>query len=350
SVFINVETDGTVNIICHRSEMGQQIRTSIAQIIADELDADWQRISVTQATGDKKYGDQNTDGSRSIRRNIDRLQIAGATAALMLKQAAAKGWGISVQDCECKNHTVVNKNTGKAIDFAPLVPVAASMPVPAPETVTPKSRSAWKFVGKGVASLDLPAVVKGATVFGQDVQLDDMLVAVIVRPPVLYTSVISVDDTKAKQVAGVKHVITMPALTEPALFKPLGGVAVLATNTWAAMQGAKALSITWSENDNSQYQFETEKAALIASAKAGGEIIRTKGDAPSVIEAADEVIEATYFSPLLAQAPMEPPAATARVIGDKAEIWACTQNPQAAKSNVAGMLKIPEENVTVHIT
>ncbi|MBU2977154.1 molybdopterin cofactor-binding domain-containing protein [Alteromonas sp. C1M14] len=350
SVFIDVAVDGTVNITCHRSEMGQQVRTAIAQIIADELDADWQRINVIQATGDKKYGDQNTDGSRSIRRNIDRLQIAGATAALMLRQAAAKGWGISADDCVCDQHTVRDQNSGKKIDFAAIVPVAATLPVPEPETVTPKARSAWKFVGKGVASIDLPAVVKGATVYGQDVQLDNMLVAVIVRPPVLYTTPVSVDDSKAKQVPGVKHIITMPALTEPPLFKPLGGVAVLATHTWAAMQGAKALVIEWSKNEHSQYQFETEKAALIASAQAGGEIIRKKGDAPATIAAADDIIEATYFAPLLAQAPMEPPAATANVVGDKAEIWACTQHPQSARSNVAGILGIPEENVTVNVT
>ncbi len=350
NVFINIAEDGIVNITCHRSEMGQQIRTAIAQIIADELDADWDKINVIQALGDPKYGDQNTDGSRSIRRNLDRLQLASATAATMLKQAAAKGWGVDAASCHCENHQVVHTPSGRKADFATLVAVAASLPVPEEATVTVKEKSKYKYVGKPVASIDLPAVVSGNTTYGQDVELDGMLVAVIVRPPVMFTSPKSVDDSKAKQVKGVKHIITLPAAKAPAVFNPLGGVAVIAESTWAAMQGANALDIEWTSNEHSDYNHDDEKAALIASAQKGGEVVRTKGDAKKALSEAETLMEATYFVPMLAQAPMEPPAATAVVNGDKVEIWACTQHPQAARSNVAGALGIAEENVTVNVT
>ncbi|MBT80404.1 MAG: twin-arginine translocation pathway signal protein [Alteromonadaceae bacterium] len=350
NLFVSVSAEGVITVTCHRSEMGQQIRTAIAQIIADELDADWSMVKVTQATGDPVYGDQNTDGSRSIRRNYDRLRIAGATAALMLRQAAAKGWGIDSSECVCENHHVVHKPTGRKAGFASLVPVAATLSVPAEADVTVKEKSALKYSGKGIASVDLPDVVAGNTVYGQDVQREGMLTAVIVRPPVMFTTVKSLDDSKAKQVRGVKHIITMPAAAAPAMFNPLGGVAVVAASTWSAMQGAKALNIEWTQNEHSHYQFEDEKQALIASAQKGGETVRSKGDAPAVLASSDKVIESTYFAPLLAQAPMEPPAATAHVKGDKAEIWACTQTPQATRNNVAGALGIPADNVTVNVT
>ncbi|MBU3023206.1 xanthine dehydrogenase family protein molybdopterin-binding subunit [Aestuariibacter sp. A3R04] len=350
SVFVALHTDGTLEVTCHRSEMGQQVRTSIAQIIAEEMDADWQRVVVKQGTGDPQYGDQNTDGSRSIRRNIDRLQLAGATAAALLRTAAAKGWNVSADSCECEQHTVVHKPSGRRIDFKALVSVAATLPMPDESDITLKDKARYKLVGKPVSSIDLPDVVSGNTVFGQDVQLDNMLVAVIVRPPVLFTEATKVDDTAAKAIKGVKKIISMPVPTAPPLFKPLGGVAVLAENTWAAMQGAKALAITWSQNTHNQYQFEDEKQALILAAKQGGEIVRKKGDAISVIDGAENVIEATYFTPLLAQAPMEPPAATAWVDSDTVQIWACTQTPQSTRSNVAAALGVEEDKVTVNVT
>lgn len=350
SVFVSMHTDGTLEVTCHRSEMGQQIRTSIAQIIAEEMDADWQRVVVKQGTGDPQYGDQNTDGSRSIRRNIDRLQLAGATTATLLKIAAAQGWGVDAKTCECEQHNVIHRDSGKRIDFKELVALAATLPMPDESEITLKDKARYKLVGKPIPSIDLPDVVSGNTVFGQDVQLDNMLVAVIVRPPVLFTEATQVDDTAAKAVKGVKKIITMPVPTSPPLFKPLGGVAVLAENTWAAMQGAKALKITWSKNAHSNYQFEEEKQALIDAARQGGEIVRKKGDAIAVIDEAENIIEATYFTPLLAQAPMEPPAATAWVDGNSVQIWACTQTPQSTRSNVAAALGVDESMVTVNVT
>ncbi len=350
SVFVEFDNEGTLTVTCHRSEMGQQIRTAIAQIIADEVDADWSRVLVAQADGDPKYGDQNTDGSRSVRRNFDRLRQAGAAAAHMLRQAAARGWNVSVDDCICSDHHVVHTPSGNRVDFSELIGVAATLPVPDPENLSLKPRERWKYIGQGKQSVDMQAVVSGTTRFGQDITIDGMLVAVIQRPPVMFTTPETIDDKATRNVAGVIDVIRMPDATAPAMFNPLGGVAVVAKNTWAAMQGVKALNIDWSKNQHSEYNSDAYRSALENAARQPGETVRKRGDAQAVLSNADNVISATYYAPLLSQAPMEPPAATARIEGDKVEIWACTQTPQSTRQNVAAALKVPEENVTVHVT
>ena len=350
NVFVAIDSKGDLVVTCHRSEMGQQIRTAITQIIADELDADWQRVSTVQAPGDKQYGDQNTDGSRSIRRNLERLQVAGATAALMLCQAAAKGWGVTAQSCYCEQHQVVHKPSGKKVDFGELVAVAATLPVPDEKLVKPKAREKWRYVGKNIRSIDMQNVVSGNTVFGQDIELEDMLIAVIQRPPVMFTKPVTVDDKKTRKIKGVVDVITLKSASAPANFAPLGGVAVLANNTWAAMQGVDALNITWSENEHSTYQSAAEKQQLIDTAKQAGEVVRKRGDGAAGLTQADKGLSATYYAPLLAQAPMEPPAAAARVTAERVEVWTSTQNPQAAQDLVAQTLGVPKEQVVIHVT
>ncbi|WP_414827781.1 molybdopterin cofactor-binding domain-containing protein [Alteromonas sp. H39] len=350
NVFVEFNAEGQLVVTCHRSEMGQQIRTALAQIIADELDADWDRVTVVQATGHPKYGDQNTDGSRSVRRNLERLRIAGATAATMLREAAARGWNVSPDDCINRDHGVVHTPSGNRVDYKSLIDVAATLPVPESDAVSLKPRSRWKYIGKVMTSVDIDDVVSGTTTYGQDVQLDDMLVAVIQRPPVMFTHAESVDDKKARDIAGVVDVINLPEATAPAAFNPLGGVAVLAKTTWAAMQGVKALSVKWTSNEHTNYNSTEYKASLIKTAQQPGEVVRKRGDAPQALKDSTNVISATYYAPLLSQAPMEPPAATAKVTKDSAEIWACTQTPQSTRSNVAAALKMPEDKVTVNVT
>lgn len=350
NVFVSLAADGQLEVTCHRSEMGQQVRTAITQIVADELDADWSRVSTLQADGDSQYGDQNTDGSRSIRRNLGRLQEAGATAAYLLRQAAAKGWQVPIEECRCDNHAVVHTNSGRRADFGELVSVAAGLPLPEAGLVSVKPRDQWRYVGKGIRSIDMQAVVSGNTEFGQDVRIDNMLYAVIQRPPVMFTRPTRVQDKQARAVAGVKDIITLPDASAPAMFKPLGGVAVLAENTWQAMQGLQALQIDWSTNEHSQYDSASEQAELEKTARAAGTVVRQRGDVKKAMDAASQTLEATYFAPLLSQAPMEPPAALARVTDSEAEIWTSTQTPQATKALVAEVLNIPEEKVTVHVT
>jgi isoquinoline 1-oxidoreductase beta subunit len=346
NVYVNIRNDGIVEIYCHRSEMGQGIRTSLPQVIADELEADWDKIELIQAIGDEKYGDQNTDGSTSIRRQFDLLRNAGATARDMMIAAAASMWDVPAEECVAREHAVHHAASGRSAGYGELVDVASGMPQP--ENAEFKSPEDYRYIGKPMDTIDGMAFTTGTAMYGTDTVLPEMLYASIERCPVLGGTVTELDDTAAREVAGVVDVIRMPDPTSPPLFNLLGGVAVLATNTWAAEQGRKALGIEWDRGANVDYSSDTYKEALLASASAPGNTMLERGDADAT---AAGVHEATYYAPLLAQAPMEPPAATARVNEDgTCEVWACTQHPVAARDTVAGTLGLESDQVTVNVT
>ena len=349
-LFIALQSDGSVIITCHRSEMGQHARTAVAQIVADELEADWSRIRVDQALGDKRYGDQNTDGSRSIRFNLERLRLAGATVRHMLRDAAAAHWGVAAEDCVVEQHRARHVS-GKSLDFADLVAIVADRPLPPADAVTLKDRSDWRFIGEGKPIVDMADILTGKATFAADVRLEDAVVAVIARPPVVLAKVQSVDATQARKVPGVIDVIEMPANTEePVEFRPLGGVAVLAGNTWAAQKGAEQLDITWSGSPNDAYSSAAFREQLEAANGKPGDVHYSKGDVDAALKDAARTHSAQYYVPHLAQAPMEPPAATARFADDVLEVWSCTQNPQADQSLIAEMLGLDEGQVRVHVT
>ena len=346
NVYVNIRNDGIVEIYCHRSEMGQGIRTSLPQVIADELEADWDKIKLIQAIGHEKYGDQNTDGSTSIRRHFDLLRNAGATARDMMIGAAASMWGVPAGECVAREHAVHHAASGQSAGYGDLVDIASGMPQP--ESAEFKSRDDYKYIGKPMDTIDGMAFTTGGAIYGTDMVLPDMLYATIERSPALGGSIASLDDAVAREVAGVVDVLRMPEPTSPPVFNILGGVAVLATNSWAADKGRKALEIEWDLGANVVYSSDTYKEQLIASVSAPGNPALSRGDADA---AAASVHEAIYYAPHLSQAPMEPPAATARVNDDgTCEVWACTQNPQAARSTVAATLGLEETQVTVNVT
>ncbi len=349
NVFVNVRGDGVVEIVCYRSEMGQGIRTCLPQVIADEMEADWERIELIQAPGDAKYGDQNTDGSTSIRRHFDILRTAGATAREMLVAAAAAEWGVPAGECVARDHAIHHEASGRSAGFGDLVATAADMEVPA--EVSFKSPADYRYIGKSMDLIDGFDMTTGRANYGIDTVLPDMLYASIERSPVLGGTVKSVDDTGARAVAGVRDVITLPGGTSPPAYNPLTGVAVLADNSWAAMEGRAALAIEWEPGANAGYDSAAYREALIETAKQDGRITLDRGDVDAAFAAAAETHEAVYYAPHLSQAPMEPPAATARMLPDGGcEVWACTQAPQAAQGTVAALLGIEPEKVTVHVT
>ncbi len=350
NLFVNLDHDGTVTVTCHRSEMGQQIRTSIAQIVADELEADWSKVVVAQAVGDPKYGSQNTDGSRSVRRNLTRLRQAGATARQLLREAAAKTWGVPVDTVEAIQHRVTHQASGRSLGYGQLVEVAAGLPVPDPETVSLKARKDWRYIAKPMESIDIDNVLAGTAIYGFDVDRPGMQVAVIARPPVLFGQVRTLNDKAARAIPGVTDVVRVPALSAPAAFKALGGVAVIATNSWAAMRGRDALEIEWDHGDNEQYVSGPFMQAMLKTARAPGEVTRNHGDVDRALADAKQRLTAEYTMPHLSQAPMEPPAATAEVRDDAVEIWACTQTPQTTRNTVAQVLGVKPEQVTVNVT
>jgi isoquinoline 1-oxidoreductase subunit beta len=350
NVYLAIDADGTAYIIAHRSEMGSGSRTALPRIVADELDADWARVKLVQATGDDKYGDQDTDGSHSVRSFFDTLRESGATARLMLIRAAAAQWGVPATECSTDLHTVVHKASGKKLGYGELAAAAAKLDVPKKEELKLKSRSEWRYIGKGISSYDLKDMCTGKAGYGQDTRMDGMLYASIAHPPVFGSSVKSVDDKAALGVAGVKQTQTIDPFKPPIMFQALGGVAVLADNTWAAMQGKKKLKIEWEKSPHSVWNSDPYKKELQETARKPGKVARENGDVDAAFAKGGKIIEAEYYAPMLAHASMEPPAALAMYRDGKAEIWTATQGPQGARDAVAQALGLKKEDVTVHVT
>ena len=349
NVYVNLLESGKVEIVCHRSEMGQGIRTSLVQVIADEMEADWDRVTLLQAIGDAKYGDQNTDGSTSIRNHFDLLRNAGAVARHMLVAAAADVWGVPASECVGRNHAVHHEASGKTMAYGELAGHAATMPVP--EQVGFKSPSEYRYIGKPINTIDGMAFTTGTASFGIDAVAHDILYASIERCPVFGGTLVSVDDTAARAVAGVVDVIQLGDGTSPTAFNPLGGIAVLATNTWSAQKGREALKIEWDMGANGAYNSPDYRKQLEAAVKAEGSAALTRGDVKKAFASSAKTLEATYYAPLLSQAPMEPPAALAKINDDgSCVVWACTQDPQTAQGVVAGALGIEPAQVTINVT
>jgi len=346
NVYVNIRNDGIVEIYCHRSEMGQGIRTSLPQVIADELEADWDKVEVIQAIGHEKYGDQNTDGSTSIRNHFDLLRNAGATGRDMMIAAAAQMWAVPANECVAHEHAVHHEGSGKSAGYGELVETANGMPQP--ESAAFKARKDYRYIGKPMDTIDGLAFTTGRAKYGTDTVLPNMLYASIERCPALGGTVTSFDDAAARAVAGVVDVIRMPEPTSPPVFNILGGIAVLGSNTWSSTEGRKALEIQWDRGVNAEHESQAYKEDLIASASAPGATVLTRGDADSETHSQHEAV---YYTPYLAQAPMEPPAATAIVNEDgSCEVWAATQDPQTARTTVAETLGIEKEQVTMNVT
>ncbi len=349
--YVTLHPDGTVAIICHRSEMGQGIRTTMPMIIADEMEADWTKCRVVQADGDdKKYGSQNTDGSTSIRDFLPRYREAGATVRALLEDAAAKEWGVAASAVKAQQHTVVHAATGRTLTFAALVPAARTLAMPAKERLRVKSPAERRWQGKKMPSIDLVPMTTGTAHFGADVILTGMKTAVIARPPVWGSTISTFDDAAARKVAGVERVVRFPDFPVPGGYMPLGGVAVVAGNTWAAIQGCKALAITWKPGPNAGYESKSYRKTLEASVRAAGKPGRTQGDADKALGSASRKISAEYYLPHLSHAQMEPVVAVAQVKDGLVEVWAPTQSPQDARAAIAACLKVDIEKVTVHVT
>lgn len=348
-VYVAILPDGLVQIIAHRSEMGTGARTSLPLVVAEELEADWTRVKVVQAIGDKKYGSQNTDGSCSVRDFYEPMRVAGATARTMLEQAAARTWKVPVTEVAARNHAVIHDRTGRSLGFGELVGAARGLPVPEASTLQYKKPEAYRYVGTPIPSVDLGDIVTGKAQYGIDVERPGMLFATIARPPVLGSAVVTVDDAAARSVAGVSDVVRLPAATPPYGFKALGGVAVVADSTWAAMEGRKALTVDWSASPNASFDSAVMRTQLVDVVKTPGRVVREQGNVDAAL-GAGTTHEATYYTPMLAHAPMEPPVAVAEVSGGRAEVWTCTQNPQAVQDTVASALGIKPDDVTCHVT
>lgn len=352
-VFVSIAADGTVTIVAHRAEMGTGVRTSLPMVVADEMEARWERVKVEQAPADEaRYGNQNVDGSRSVRHFFEPMRRVGAAARQMLEAAAAARWGVPVADVLAVQHEVLHRPTGRRFGYGELAADAAKLPVPGNGELRLKTPAQWAYIGKGrVAGVDMQAITRGEAAYGMDAKVPGMVFAVVARPPVVGGKLKQLDSNEALKVPGVLRIVEIPPYQGPAAFQPLGGVAVVARNTWAAMQGRAALKIEWDDGPNGSYESAAFRQRQEVAVKLPGTVARNDGDAPKAIAQAPAAQRhsAEYFVPHLAHATMEPPVATALVTSQGCEVWTSTQNPPAAQTGVATALGLKPEQVKVTV-
>ena len=350
SVYLGIDTDGTVIVVAHRSEMGTGIRTGLPMIVADELDADWSKVKVEQALGDVKYGSQNTDGSCSIRDFGDAMREAGATARLMLERAAAAKWGVPAEECKAQNHEVVHASSKRKLGYGELASLAAQQAVPKKEELKYKPASEYRYIGKDFPTVDRDDISAGRGTFGIDARMPGMVYASIERSPVLGGKLKTFDDQETKKIPGVQQTVVIPGFKPPHAFQALGGVAVIASNTWSAMKGREALKVEWESSEHASYESAEYKKSLLETVRKPQKVARNIGDVDAEFAKGGKTHEAEYYVPHLSHAPMEPPAAVAEVKDGKAVVWAATQNPQAVQDTVAAALGINKKDVECHVT
>ena len=351
-VYVSIAGDGSVTVICNRSEMGQGVRTSLSMVVADELEADWAQVKVRQAPGDEtRFGNQDTDGSRSMRHWYEPMRRCGAAARTMLEQAAAAQWQVPPSECRAQLHKVVHTPSGRELGYGALAAAAAALAVPARDGLRLKQPSEFRYIGKeATRAIDGQDIVNGRAVYGADVHFEGMLFAAVARPPVYGGKVKSVDDSAALKVPGVIKVMPIDGRPLPSEFQPLGGVAVVASNTWAAIKGRDALKIEWDDGVNAGYNSVEYRKELEAAAQKPGKVVRSTGNPDEAMNAAQSSLEATYYLPHLAQAPMEPMVAVARFLDGRCEAWAPSQAPQVTRERIAERLGIGFDQVTVNVT
>ncbi len=358
NVFISIAPDGIVTIATHRAEMGTGITTSLPMVVADEMEADWDRVRLFHTPGDEpRYGNQDTDGSRSMRHFVQPMRQCGAAMRQMLEAAAAAKWGVDPSLCRARNHEVLlldeaKKETGKRLGFGELAEAARSQAVPAQETLLYKTPDEFTIIGKGKVQIaDLRAITTGKAVYGADVRLPGMKFAVMARPPVTGGKVKKFDASKALKVPGVEAVYEIEGFKAfPHKFVQLGGLAVVANSTYAAMEGRAALEIEWDDGPNASYDTAAYTKEMLETAAKPGKVIRNQGDPDKAFAEAKEVFTADYVGQHMVPAAMEPMVAVARIADGKAEIWAPVQSPYGARKEIADTLKMPIENVTVNMT
>ena len=329
NIHVSINNNGLVTITAFRSEMGQGIRTAIAMIVAEELDVDWSAVRIEQAPADRAYGDQVTGGSVSISKYYSVLRRAGATARQMLIAAAAQEWGVEQASCFAEKGWVIHGDSERRLAYGQLVETAATLPVPKSREVPLKDPKDFRIIGTRMGHWDTPQILDGSAAYGIDVKVPNMLYATIARSPVSGGKVVSFDATEAKTVAGVRDVVQVDS-----------GIAVVADSTWAAIQGRKALEVTWDEGRHANLGSADIRQALVEQAPKPGEAAASDANK----------LDAAYDIPYLAHSTMEPMNCVADVREDSCEVWAPTQNPQEAKWRAVSASRLPEDAVKVNVT
>ncbi len=338
-----VHPDDTVVVRIARSEMGQGTFTGLAQLVADEMDADWSKVRAEYVAPEvnlqnkRAWGDMSTGGSRGIRASVDYVRKGGAAARAMLIQAAAQQWSVPSDQCTASAGVITHSSSGKTLRYGEVAAAAAKLPVPT--DITLKKPSDWKIIGKGVKRLDTVDKLSGRQIFAIDVQLPDMLNATIAQSPVFGGKLVSFDAKAIQGMPGVRHVMAVGD----------NAVAVVADKFYQAKTALAQLPIVWDEVGNGQVSSATIAATLHEGleAKQAGVGLQ-QGDTDSALAGASHKLEAVYGTPFLNHATLEPMNCTARVTGDAVEIWVPSQNGEASMAAAAEAGGVKLADVKVH--
>src|SRR5712692_3927682 len=346
--WVRITPDNRVTLILGKSEMGQGIMTALPMILAEELCLDWKGVKIEQAPTNPKIYDLGTGGSGSVAGSWLPLRRAGAAAREMLIAAAAQKWEVSPDTCKAANGQVVHGNPKRYLAYGELVEAAAKLPIPNLNTVALKISDDFTLVGHDTRRFEVRDKATGAAKFGIDSRVPGMLFAVVARCPVFGGKVASFEATKAKAVPGVRDVIQFETSGRGA--STTGGIAVLADNSWAAIQGRNALAVEWEEGPAATESTTELQKQFLANAAKPGKIVRNEGDADSALSSSPKKLEAIYELPFAPHACMEPMNCTVHIRPDGAEAWIPTQAPQWAQGVIAEAAKLPPEKVIVHTT
>ncbi len=334
NAYLTITPDDQVTVVVARSEMGQGVRTALPMILAEELEADWKKISVEQAGASTLFGDQTTGGSASVRTTWDPMRKAGAAAREMLISAAALEWGVGRGSCKAENGFVTHVASNRRLSYGQLCGRAANLPVP---TDIPLKQKDYKLVGTRMPRIDTPAKVNGQAQYGIDFRVPGMKYAVIARCPVIGGKVSSFDDAETKKSSGVSYVGKLGD----------SSVAVVADTTWKALEGRRVLSVTWDEGPDKDLTSAAIVSGLKQAAGNKAAILYSTGD---VGKAHGRKISAEYQLPFMAHAPLEPGNSVAHFQGARCEIWSPTQVPQDVRDSAAQALGLDSDQVKVNIT
>ncbi|WNC70310.1 molybdopterin cofactor-binding domain-containing protein [Thalassotalea nanhaiensis] len=346
NAFIHLSENGDLLLFCGRCEMGQGISTALPAAVADEMEADWSRVTVEQGEGNEdKYGNQATGGSASIRKMYKPMRKAGAAAKEMLIIAAAKVWDVKPTDCYAENHFVINKLNKQKLGYGELASLAANVKTPKKPKL--KTKEEFKYIGKALDRHDQDKVVIGKRTYGVDTKLPGMKYAAVTHCPVLGGKLKSVDKTAALKVPGVIDVVEITPIEHP--FSSVGAVAVVADNSWTAQQAVKKLVVEWDLGPNKVYNTKEYKAELVKNVEKPAEVAKERGDLENAFQSASKTVKATYTGGHLSHAPMEPNASVVSVTDTSCEVWASTQSPADIQKVLAQLLGREAKDIYVNV-
>jgi len=352
SVFIHITPDNKITLVAKNPEVGQGVKTSLPMLIAEELDVDFDKITVVQGDLDERYNRQQAGGSTSIPSNYDPLRRAGATARAMLIAAAAKTWSVPESECATANATVTHAASKRSLTYGQLTAAAAKLPPPDLKKVALKNPEDFKLIGKRITGVDNKDLVAGRPLFGIDIRQPGMKFAVIIKCPVLGGKVKTANLDAAKKLPGVRDAYILEA--KGGVDGILSSVVIVADSTWEAFSARDQLetsgAITWDEGKAvSQSSAGFARQALALSKQTAASITANDGDVTGALAKSAKVVEAAYAYPFISHAQLEPQNCTALFKDGKLILWAPTQTPANARDLSNRVTGIPKENITVHI-